>query len=319
MRAGGRLALYGAGLVVAFGGAFAIAGTVIPDSSVAAWAKGSDMNAHGEGHDGGSETPPASHAPNGVSIDANGYVLSPVQAPETVASEGELSFQVQTVAGDAVAEFSEAHEKDLHLIVVRADGANFRHVHPELDATTGTWSLPWTWDAAGTYRIYADFTPVAKGASGVTLTRTVNVAGDFAPIATETKRTAEVDGFTVSLSGDLIAGASSDLTVSVERGGQPVTTLEPYLGAFGHLVALREGDLAYLHVHAEGAAPHAGDMAGPEIGFAAEALTAGRYLLYFDFQVNGTVHTAEFVIDAGLDAGAHDDGDKPHSDDDSGH
>ncbi|NKX51639.1 hypothetical protein HER39_13910, partial [Arthrobacter deserti] len=48
------------------------------------------------------------------------------------------------------------------------------------------------------------------------------------------------------------------LTVIVTRGGQPVKTLEPYLGAYGHLVALRAGDLAYLHVHPEGAAPAAG-------------------------------------------------------------
>ena len=35
----------------------------------------------------------------------------------------------------------------------------------------------------------------------------------------------------------------------MSRDGRPVTDLQPYLGAFGHLVALRSGDLAYLHVH----------------------------------------------------------------------
>lgn len=317
MKAGARLALYGAGLVVAFGGAFAAAGAVVPDSFVAMWAEGSDMNTHGEGH-GGSEAQTPGHAPNGVSIDASGFVLSPVEAPGTVAAEGELRFQVQTISGEAVTEFAEAHEKDLHLIVVRTDGAEFRHVHPELDEATGTWSLPWRWDAAGTYRVYADFTPATEGAEGITLTRTVEVAGDFAPVTAEVQRTVEVDGFTVSLDGDLTAGASGDLTISVERDGEPVTALEPYLGAFGHLVALRDGDLAYLHVHAEGDEPRPGDTAGPEIGFMAEAPTAGRYLLYFDFQVDGTVHTAEFVIDAGH-GDTHGDGDESHSDDQGSH
>lgn len=55
MKAGGRLALYGAGLVVAFGGAFGLAGAVIPDSFVAAWAEGSDVNTHGEGHGGAAQ------------------------------------------------------------------------------------------------------------------------------------------------------------------------------------------------------------------------------------------------------------------------
>ena len=298
MRAGARLALYGAGLVVAFGAAFGIAAAAVPDTMVAAWAKGSDMGTHGAEH-GGDDAQAAGHAPNGVSLEADGVMLSPVEAPGRVGVEGELRFQVQTVSGEPVTEFTEAHEKELHLIVVRADGAEFRHVHPELDAATGTWSLPWTWGAAGTYRVYADFTPAAEGAAGVTLTRTVEVAGEFAPVTPEVRRTAEVDGFTVSLDGDLTAGTSSELAVTVARDGEPVTALEPYLGAFGHLVALRDGDLAYLHVHAEGDEPRAGDTAGPTIGFAAEAPTAGRYLLYFDFQVDGRVHTAEFVVDAG--------------------
>jgi hypothetical protein len=141
------------------------------------------------------------------------------------------------------------------------------------------------------------------------------VAGEFAPVAPQPTRVAEVDGFTVSLHGDLEAGAASDLTVTVAQDGRPVTALEPYLGAFGHLVALRDGDLAYLHVHAAGDEPEAGETSGPEIAFAAEAPTAGRYLLYLDFQVDGTVHTAGFVLDAAQAQGvtetegdSHDDG-----------
>ncbi|MGO0577975.1 hypothetical protein [Ornithinimicrobium panacihumi] len=314
MNAGSRLTLYGAGLVVAFGGAFAAAGAVVPDSLVAAWAEGSEMNTHGDGH-GKTDAEAAGHVVNGVSIDAGGYVLSPVDAPETAGIDGELSFRIQTASGESVTEFTEAHEKDLHLIVVRTDGAEFRHVHPELDEATGTWSVPWRWDAAGAYRVYADFTPAVEGAEGITLTRSVDVAGDVVPVTAEVQRTAEVDGYTVRIDGDLLAGATSELTLSVERDGEPVTALEPYLGAFGHLVALREGDLAYLHVHAGGDQPQAGDTAGPEIGFAAEAPTAGRYLLYFDFQVDGKVHTAEFVLDA-----AHGDGDEDsHSDGEGGH
>lgn len=317
MRAGARLALYGAGLVVAFGGAFAAAGAIIPSSLVEAWAEGSEMNSHGESHAGAAEKA-SEHTCNGTSIDSGGFVISHVEAPHTVGDEGEIRFQIQTVSGEPVTDFAEAHEKDLHLIVVRTDGTQFRHVHPELDVATGTWSLPWEWSAAGTYRVYADFTPANKGAEGITLTRTVEVTGDFAPVTAEVQRTDEVDGFTVSLDGDLTAGASSDLTVSVERDGKPVTDLEPYLGAFGHLVALRDGDLAYLHVHAEGDEPRPGDTAGPEIGFMAEAPTAGRYLLYFDFKVGGTVHTAEFVIDAGH-GDTHRDGGESHSDDQGDH
>ena len=44
-------------------------------------------------------------------------------------------------------------------------------------------------------------------------------------------------------------GQESELTLSVSRDGRPVTDLQPYLGAYGHLVVLRDGDLAYLHAH----------------------------------------------------------------------
>lgn len=73
--------------------------------------------------------------------------------------------------------------------------------------------------------------------------------------------------------------------------------LQPFLGAAGHLVALRTGDLAYLHVHpmddSAGRSP-----SDPQVVFTAEAPTPGRYLLYLDFQVDGQVHTATFALDA---------------------
>ena len=92
--------------------------------------------------------------------------------------------------------------------------------------------------------------------------------------------------------------------MTITSDGEPVTELEPYLGAFGHLVALREGDLAYLHVHPHGEEPQPGQTSGPEIVFEATAPTPGRYLLYLDFQVVGQVHTAPLVLDTTGDAGA---------------
>lgn len=298
MKAPVRLAAYGAGLVVAFGAAFGLAGVAVPDSVVTAWAKSSDSNAHGEGHSD-TEEQNMEHAMNGVSASAAGYILSPVTAPSGTNDAGTLSFRILDEDGQPVTEYTTTHEKDLHLIVVRTDGTQFRHVHPDLDEATGTWSVSsWSWDEAGTYRVYAAFT-AGQDAEGVTLTRAVEVAGDYAPVEATVSRTVEVDGYTVTLDGDLAAGSTGDLTATVERNGKPVTALDPYLGAYGHLVALREGDLAYLHVHPAGEEPQAGSTGGPDVGFAAEVSTAGRYLLYLDFQVDGQVRTAQFVVDAG--------------------
>ena len=103
--------------------------------------------------------------------------------------------------------------------------------------------------------------------------------------------------YTVTLDGDLTAGTDADVTLTVERDGQPVTDLQPYLGAYGHLVALRDGDLAYLHVHPENADTGEPE-AGPQIGFVAEVPSAGRYFLYLDFKHGDRVRTAPFTVGA---------------------
>jgi len=232
----------------------------------------------------------------GLASEQDGFRLAAVDAPGTIDTEGSLSLVIAGPDGDPVTDFVPGHGKELHLIVVRADGQHFRHVHPGRGAG-GTWSIPWEWGAAGTYRVYADFVPARTGV-GMTLSTSVHVAGDHIPVPTVPAARASVAGFDVAVDGDLVAGVPSRLTVDITRDGRPVTALEPYLGAFAHLIALREGDLAFLHVHPHGDQPRPGQTSGPEVVFVATAPTVGRYLLYLDFQVDGRVHTAAFVIDA---------------------
>ncbi|KQS98735.1 hypothetical protein [Cellulomonas sp. Leaf395] len=304
MNAAGRLSAYGAGLVLAFGGAFAIATAVAPDDAAADW-QASTAQEHGEApaREHG-EVSTSAEGLRGLGLAQDGFMLSPVEVPASVEEQGELSFRVLDDDGDPVSTFTTSHDKELHLIVVRSDGTRYKHVHPELDRSSGTWSLPWSWDAAGAYRVFADFVPADEEDTNVTLTRTVEVSGPFtAATSHEVMTTHSVDGFDATITGDLVAGSTTELTVSLARDGKPVTTLQPYLGAFGHLVALREGDLGYLHVHAEGDEPQPGETAGPSITFATQAPTPGRYLLYLDFQVDGQVHTARFVLDAAVGDG----------------
>ena len=79
------------------------------------------------------------------------------------------------------------------------------------------------------------------------------VPGDFTPEPLSADQlTAQVDGYDVTLGGSVQAGEETVLTATVTQAGEPVTDLQPYLGAYGHLVSLRDGDLGYLHVHPEG-------------------------------------------------------------------
>jgi hypothetical protein len=125
------------------------------------------------------------------------------------------------------------------------------------------------------------------------------VAGAFTPVsAAPVSRTAVVDGYTVTLTGDLVAGRDARLGLTVTKDGRPVTDLDPYLGAYGHLVALRDGDLAYLHVHPDGEPGDGRTTAGPEVVFHTTVPSAGGYRLHLDFQHRGVVRTASFVVTA---------------------
>lgn len=292
-----RLGLYGLVLVVVFAVAGVTANAVVPEETVQSWVEDTENDHTGEAHmDSGDHEGHGTDASSlGLAIAQQGYQLTGVSAPETVGTESELSLAVMGPDQNPVTDFDLDHEKEMHLIAVRSDGRHFRHVHPELDED-GTWSIPWEWEAAGSYRLFADFVPSETG-EGMTLSTSVQVGGDYEPESAEPTATTTVDDFEVDVQGDLVAGESSQLTMTIARDGEPVTELEPYLGAFGHLVALRAGDLAYLHVHPHGDAPEAGQASGPEIVFEATAPTQGRYLLYLDFQVQGQVYTAPLVLD----------------------
>lgn len=258
---------------------------------------------HGAQHHAGTNGSSSSAEMPGLSIERSGYQIRDVAAPAVVGEDGTLSFRLTGPGGVALTEYDTAHDKDLHLIVVRSDGAEFRHVHPNNDGD-GRWSMPWRWNVAGSYRVFADAVPTGLG-SNVTLTSTTSVAGHLAPRALPPESAvATVGDFTVTLDGSLGVGATSTLKFTVTRAGRPVQTLEPYLGAYGHLVALRTGDLGYLHVHPMGEPGDGITQPGPDIEFMAAAPTDGTYLLYLDFKVDGQVRTAEFTVTAAAAAAA---------------
>jgi hypothetical protein len=166
-------------------------------------------------------------------------------------------------------------------------------------AADGTWRVPLTFTNAGDYRVFADYR-ITGSDKGLTLGADVPVAGDYAPATLpEPELTSAVGEYRVTLSGTLTPGTTSRLTLAVDRDGVPVTDLQPYLAAYGHLVALRQGDLAYLHVHPDGVPGDGKTSAGPTIVFYAEVPSAGTYRLYLDFKHGDVVRTAEFTVVAG--------------------
>jgi hypothetical protein len=111
-------------------------------------------------------------------------------------------------------------------------------------------------------------------------------------------RVALVDGYRVRLDGDLVPGRPSQVFVTVTRDGVAVTDLEPHLGAFGHLVALRLDDLTLLQVRPDTPQAAPTDRSGPGVAFTTEPPTRSTYRLYLEFRHAGTVRTATFTLPA---------------------
>lgn len=245
---------------------------------------GHDHTNHG-GHGGA--------RPGGLSVHENGYTLA-VDSPILTAGVQPVRFRVIGPDGQAVTEFVPEHEKELHFIAVRRDTAGFQHVHPVMDEK-GTWSVELTLEP-GDWRFFADIHPAGHDGT-MTLGIDVAVAGPYDPRPLpEATGTAQIGEYTVTLDGALLPGEASELTLTVHRTGRPVTDLQPYLAAYGHLVALRVGDLGYLHVHPEGGPDDGTTAPGPAIAFMAVAPSSGTYRLYLDFQHNDVVRTAEFTV-----------------------
>ena len=241
------------------------------------------------------EAPPP--AGEGVVSTEDGYRLVPAATTLDPAG-GPFRFVIDEPGGKPEVHFTPVHERDLHLIVVNRELTSYAHVHPTLEAG-GTWSIDLPALQPGSYRAVADFQP--EGGPRLALGTDLAVAGAYAPtpLGRPALRTT-VDGYDVLLATERGDGGEVTATLSVSTGGRPVD-LQPYLGADGHLVAMRSGDLAYAHVHPlESGDDEPGDST---VRFDATLASAGRYALFFDFKHAGTVHTAAFTFDQGVVTG----------------
>ncbi|MGW8454234.1 hypothetical protein ACWGLO_22390 [Streptomyces niveus] len=297
MNTGLKITAFAAAIAATFGTAYGVGTSIDPVVAKKPPTAHDEHAEAGEGAGGktagGHESAPA----GGLQISEGGYTLA-LDTPRVAAGTSSvLSFSVKDESGRKVTAYQREHGKELHFIVASRDLTVYRHLHPTR-AADGTWSVRAELPAAGGYRAFADFKPAKKGATGVTLGADLAVSGKAEPAALPPARaTAEVDGYRVSLDGALAPGKANELKLTVTKDGKPVTNLQPYLGAYGHLVALRAGDLAYLHVHPNGEPDDGVTEPGPEVSFTATAPSSGAYRLFLDFQHEGAVRTAAFTVD----------------------
>lgn len=320
------LAAYAGVLVVVLGAAFGLGAAVGPVGPVAA-----PSPLHAPDHAGGpaahrspeagpSAAPdPADPAAAGLAVSQDGYTLRLASSVLAASPQASLDLTISGPAGEPVTDYVRSHERELHLVVVRRDLTRYQHVHPVRGAD-GTWTAELDLSQPGPYKVFADAVPA--GSDGLVLAADLAVPGTYAPQPLPPPAVStSVDGYDVTLDGTLVAGTSSPVVLTVSRDGRPVPDLEPYLGAHGHLVALREGDLAYLHVHPEAEA-EADEPAGPSVAFSVEVPSPATYRLFLDFVHGGAVRTAELTATAATGSPGAPAGPPPaapHGDEDHAH
>jgi hypothetical protein len=292
MNAGTRIAAFVAVLILAFGGAALAGGAIEPHGSDPT-ADNDDRADHVAGDDTMSEETHsekgATHAADaaqplrGLAVAADDLRLVVDQPELRRGRSSDLRFRIVDTHGETLRDFDVTHEKRMHLILARRDLSGFQHLHPT-QGSDGSWSAPVRLADAGSYRLFADF---SHEDTPRTLAADLRVDGDaeLRPLPAP-RATAKSDGgYDVRLdAGSARPGQEADLRFTITRDGAPVKT-EPYLGAGGHLVALREGDMAFLHVH----------PMDDGVRFAATFPTAGRYRLFLQFQHEGRVQTVAFT------------------------
>lgn len=275
MRSSSKLAVFALGLA----GTFAVAAAV-----------GASINSINVGATADHATMPSAAIEeltmSGLTMAADGYRL--VTSASSVAANlpSTLEFRILRADGSSVNKFDERNERRLHLIVLSRDLVAYSHLHPSMDAD-GTWRIELPGLSPNSYRLYADFQPT--GAQRITLATDLAVPGlvEYSAVPQPT-RSVEVDGYTVTLTGDSSLGEVA-LGFAISRDGKSVAT-DPYLGAAGHLVIVRVGDLGYLHAHAI-------DDATNAVNFMAEFPTLGTYRMFFEFAQGASVHMASFTVE----------------------
>jgi hypothetical protein len=116
------------------------------------------------------------------------------------------------------------------------------------------------------------------------------------PLVPDDRREKTVDGFTARLTSatPLVAGQNLALVVSLARDGKPVTDLEPFLGAMGHLIIVSADRERFVHSHPVERRSPAGR--GPDVSFQCRFPVAGTYKAWAQFQHDGHVLTVPFTM-----------------------
>ena len=222
------------------------------------------------------------------------YPLEISQSPELLRAgdTATLTLRVlnpQTKAG--VKQFEIVHEKLLHLFVISENLELFAHIHPTAQPD-GSFRQEIRLPYGGMYRLLADFYP--SGSVPQLAAGTIFVAGRSAPThLTPSLAPCKSANLTAALRLEPeqpVAGLETKLFFTLN----PPTGLQPYLGAWAHMLAASADLIDLLHIH-----PFLADGKSPTMQFNVIFPRPGIYRLWTQFQRENTVNTTVFTVPIG--------------------
>ncbi len=187
-----------------------------------------------------------------------------------------------------VTRFRNVHEKLFHLFVVSQDLQFFSHEHPVL-RQGGKFAASVTFPGAGLYRMLADYYP--DGGTPQLAVKSLIVPGEGSGAAALVRDYSAKDASNlhVELVTDPPQPIAGTKTMMFFRA-TPAEGLEPYLGAWGHMLAASDDVVDLIHEHpflAEG---------GPQIQFDVIFPRSRTYRVWVQFQRLGVVNTVHFDV-----------------------
>jgi hypothetical protein len=210
----------------------------------------------------------------------------------------ELSFVVRHPRTHApINEYLIVHDRPAHMFVVSSDLRVFDHVHPE-PGGNGRLELTWQPPRPGRYHFLLDVVP--RDAFPQLLESVVEVPGGTPvrePIGLSSLASAH--GVTASLeTAAFFAGRWERFEVKLTdtATGAPLTGWEPWLGAWGHMFAIRDGATEPMHAHPdEDSIVRTAE--GTSVTFDVLFPRTGRYGVWVQVQRNGVVVTLPFSVE----------------------
>ena len=196
--------------------------------------------------------------------------------------------------GRDVAMFAEAHERLLHLFIIGRDLQYFAHEHPERTARGFELATPLP---PGAYMVIADFVP--GGGYPQMVHRAIVTPGyrvspfAGAPPLDEDLSDKLREGMRIQLRVEAVRSrpeAVLRFRVAEADSGAPITDLQPYLGASGHVLIVSPDLTHSVHAHPDGTG------SGPDLDVHAVFPAPGVFKLWIQVQRGGKVVSAPFTV-----------------------